>query len=264
MPKLSIITINLNNGAGLQKTMESVFAQTFKDYEYIIIDGGSTDGSKELIEKHQNKLVYGVSEKDEGVYHAMNKGIRKTRGEYLLFLNSGDIFHSIDSIQILLKDSVEDIIYGNIMVNSTAGNWLKEYPLDLTFEYFLHDTLPHPASIIKKALFDKLGLYNEQNKIVSDWEFYMKAIFLHKASYKYINSILVDFDFEGISSKMENASIIKEEKEIVLKKYYTGFPPENKRVVENNKSIKDNQISRLPKLLNRTFLYKLVKLIKLS
>ena len=90
MPELSIITINLNNCAGLQKTLDSVFAQTFTDYEYLVIDGGSTDGSAELIKKQENKFVYCVSEKDNGIYHAMNKGIRKATGDYLLFLNSGD------------------------------------------------------------------------------------------------------------------------------------------------------------------------------
>ncbi len=88
MLKLSIITINLNNLAGLQKTMQSVFEQTFTDYEYIVIDGGSTDGSKEYIEQHSDKLAYWVSEKDKGIYNAMNKGIIKAGGDYLLFLNS--------------------------------------------------------------------------------------------------------------------------------------------------------------------------------
>src|SRR5690242_21925905 len=88
--KLSIITVNFNNAAGLQRTMDSAFHQTFTDYEYVIIDGGSTDGSKDLIKNHANKLVYWVSEKDNGVYQAMNKGIVRAKGDYLLFLNSGD------------------------------------------------------------------------------------------------------------------------------------------------------------------------------
>ncbi|MDR2910496.1 MAG: glycosyltransferase [Bacteroidales bacterium] len=88
--KLSIITINLNNVAGLQKTIESVVKQTFTDYEYIVIDGGSTDGSADIIKQHANKITYWVSEPDKGIYNAMNKGIRVAKGEYCLFLNSGD------------------------------------------------------------------------------------------------------------------------------------------------------------------------------
>ncbi len=94
MPKLSIITINYNNRSGLQKSMQSVFAQSFTDYEYIIIDGGSTDGSKELIEENSGRLAYWVSESDNGIYHAMNKGILKAKGELLIFLNSGDFYVS--------------------------------------------------------------------------------------------------------------------------------------------------------------------------
>ena len=261
MPKLSIITVNLNNRSGLQKTMKSVFAQTFTDYEYIIIDGGSTDGSKELIEKYQNKLVYWVSEKDKGVYNAMNTGIRNARGDYLLFLNSGDWFYSNEATQTLVRNSTEDIIYGNIFVISKTGNWLKDYPLELKFEYFLNDTLPHPASIIKKALFERLGLYNENNKIVSDWEFFMKAIFLHGSSYKHIDSIIVNFDFEGISSKIENAKITQEEKEKVLRKYYSSSFLGNKKVVQNDEVTQKMTLSSLYKLLKKTRVYKFIKLV---
>ena len=90
MPKLSIITVNLNNCIGLQKTFDSLFEQIFKDFEQIVIDGGSTDGSRELIETNVDKISYWVSEKDSGIYNAMNKGIIKATGDYLLFLNSGD------------------------------------------------------------------------------------------------------------------------------------------------------------------------------
>ena len=102
---LSIITVNLNNLTGLQKTMQSVFEQTFTNYEYIIIDGGSTDGSKEWIAQHADKLAYWVSEKDGGVFNAQNKGIVKSKGEYLLFLNSGDYFYTVEAIGALIQNS---------------------------------------------------------------------------------------------------------------------------------------------------------------
>src|SRR5215213_3812369 len=95
MPQFSIISINLNNAEGLQKTFDSVFNQTFTDFEYIIIDGGSSDGSEEIIKENADKFSYWVSEKDDGIYDAMNKGIAKATGDYLLFLNSGD--HLLDS-----------------------------------------------------------------------------------------------------------------------------------------------------------------------
>ena len=90
--KLSIITVNLNNLEGLKKTYESVVCQTFTDYEWLVIDGGSTDGSREFIEEHQDKFAYWCSEPDKGIYNAMNKGIVRAKGEYLNFMNSGDYF----------------------------------------------------------------------------------------------------------------------------------------------------------------------------
>ena len=89
-PTLSIITVNLNNCDGLQKTIDSVVGQTFTDYEWIVIDGGSMDGSRELIEQYADCLAYWCSEPDNGIYNAMNKGISRATGEWLLFLNSGD------------------------------------------------------------------------------------------------------------------------------------------------------------------------------
>ena len=102
--KLSIITINYNNLAGLQKTMESVFSQTCKDFEYIVIDGASTDGSAEYIRAHADQLTYWVSEKDTGIYNAMNKGVRAAKGEYLLMLNSGDFLVDDRVIERILPE----------------------------------------------------------------------------------------------------------------------------------------------------------------
>jgi len=218
--------------------MNSVFNQTFIDFEYIILDGGSIDGSREYIQQFADRVSYWISEKDNGVYHAMNKGILKATGEYLIFLNSGDFFYSNDSIENLIKESVEDIIYGNILVETGEGNYLKTYPPQLTFQYFLEDTLPHPATLIKADLFKKLGLYNEDNKIVSDWELFMNAVCLHSASYRYINLTFTVFNFEGISSIPENQKNIKEEKDLILQRYYQAFLPDYKKAYEYKETLK--------------------------
>lgn len=123
MPKLSIITVNLNNREGLRKTIESVICQSFSDYEYIIIDGGSTDGSKELIELYQNKVTYWISETDKGIYNAMNKGIKTGKGDYCLFLNSGDWLVNSTVIEKEFSDSKQaDIIYGNTIFSKIDGS----------------------------------------------------------------------------------------------------------------------------------------------
>ena len=223
MPKLSIITINLNNVSGLQKTMESVFAQTFTDYEYIIIDGGSTDGSKEIIENNRNKFVYWVSEKDKGIYNAMNKGILKVKGEYILFLNSGDFFLNRESLNKLFSYSFnEDIVFWN-MKNNTTGTDIFYEP-KFRFSFFRHSTINHQSTIIKKILFDKYGMYNEELKIVADWEFFIKVIFLYNVTSRHLPVFVVQYDFEsGISKNPNLGKIMERERSMVLNRFFSGF-----------------------------------------
>ena len=219
--KLSIITINLNNYKGLQKTIQSVFAQSFTDYEYLIIDGGSTDGSKEYIEEQANKLIYWVSEKDNGVYNAMNKGIVKAKGEYLLFLNSGDYFFNNDVLKHLIENGHDaDIVYGNLMVIDQNSVTELKYPEKLSFKYLMAATLPHPASLIKKKLFKSIGIFFEDLRIVSDWAFFIIAIVKYNHSYKYVPIPITYFHLDGISTDKKNQKIIEEERAFILKKYF--------------------------------------------
>jgi len=113
-PKLSIITVNLNNAEGLRKTIESVVTQTFTDFEYIIIDGGSTDGSVEIIKLYADKITYWVSEPDKGIYNGMNKGIMVAKGEYCQFLNSGDWLVNENVLKEVFADV--DIVYGDLKI----------------------------------------------------------------------------------------------------------------------------------------------------
>ena len=132
MKKLSIITINRNNSAGLHKTIESVVSQTFTDYEYIIIDGASTDGSVDIIKQYANKITSWVSEPDKGIYNAMNKGILKATGEYLLFLNSGDSLHTYNVLnEIFRKEINSKIILGD--VNKIQINEISEIEKPLLY-----------------------------------------------------------------------------------------------------------------------------------
>jgi glycosyltransferase involved in cell wall biosynthesis len=260
MPKLSIITINLNNAEGLQKTMESVFAQTFTDYEYIIIDGGSTDGSVDEIKKYQNKLVYWVSEKDKGIYNAMNKGIIKASGDYVMFMNSGDYLHGDNTLnEIFEKSDGEDIIYGDAISLNDKDEVKRviTYPERLTFKHFLTKTIHHTSCIIKTDLFKKYGLYNEENKIVSDWEFFIKAICLYHVSYKYLNFAFSCFKDDGISSLPENRELKLAEKQKVFSRFFPAFIPDYKEQVEKDKKAMENvarlrlyQSSRMHKMVN--------------
>jgi glycosyltransferase involved in cell wall biosynthesis len=231
MYKLSIITINLNNCFNLKKTIESVFSQTFTDYEYIIIDGGSTDGSKELIEKYQNRFVYWISEKDNGIYNAMNKGIIKANGEYLLFLNSGDcLYNDLVLMQFFNKKSISDIIYGNVFWNPEISHHNGIFPDKLTFEYFKINSLPHQASFINKKLFEVVGLYDENYKIISDWLFFLLAIYRFNCSYEHRNQIITTCDTQGLSFEEDSWSKIVKEREEAVSKYFKAIAAEFERL----------------------------------
>ena len=244
----SIITINFNNLEGLKKTFDSVWSQTWKEFEYIVIDGGSNDGSVEYLEGNTN--IKWISEPDKGVYHAMNKGIHKAKGEYLIFLNSGDHFYNKQALEkhhALLKE--KDIIYFNLQVIDDDKTFVKEYPEVLSFSYFVKDTLPHPATFIKKEVFDRIGLYNEDLKIVSDWKWFMDAICKNNVTYKKIDATLSTFYLDGISSKTENRSIIFSEKQDVLKSEYAAYTQDLDDVIEQRKLINGLRQSRIIRIL---------------
>lgn len=231
MSKISIITINFNNLKGLQKTFESVVNQTNKDFEYIIIDGGSSDGGKEFLVQNSHKLTYWISEKDFGVYNAMNKGIKVAKGEYLLFLNSGDFLIDDSVIEKVIEkiDSRHSFYYGNLFYslnNIRTHIWIP--PAELTFSYFFLHSLPHPSSFIKRNLFEKYFLYNEEYKIVSDWEFFIYCICKKDETYQYLNINISDFDNSGISSTLNNLNLIQKEKEDVFNKHFKHFKDDYK------------------------------------
>lgn len=221
--KLSIITVNLNNRIGLQKTIDSVIAQTFKDFEWIVIDGGSTDGSKELIEQYADYFAYWVSEPDKGIYNAMNKGIKEAKAEYLQFLNSGDWLRDDNVLMDFVKSNFSvDIVDGDIHLIYDDREMDMSAPEKVDFDFFVHGTLWHPCAFIKKSLFDKYGCYNEEYRIISDWEFFMKSVVVHSATYAHFCRIVACFPVDGISAD-ENS----EEKKEGGKKSFSRIMPES-------------------------------------
>lgn len=210
--KFSIITINYNNKAGLRKTIESVVNQTCKDYEYIVIDGGSTDGSVDVIREYEYHIDYWISEPDKGIYNAMNKGILKAKGEYLNFMNSGDCFYNefvLDNSFSYLK---EDIVVGRLHRSGVTNTW-NYYDEEITMMLFFNGSLPHPASFIKRILFQD-SLYDENYKIVSDWKFFIEKLIFENCSFKNISVDVVLFDNTGISTT--NVELMEKERTQVL------------------------------------------------
>ena len=288
---LSIITINYNNAEGLRKTLASVSSQTYAEIEHIIIDGGSTDNSVEVIRKyaenqtkgerleakgaenskadsnsnstpiytnlHQSTppthIVRWISEKDTGIYNAMNKGIRMATGDYIQILNSGDILAAPDVTERMMAaleaqqakgeengkaDTPASTPYtlhstptdASRLENHPAifyGNMIKEYPdgrrvkdtcgggeyTPESFLYFYRGTLNHDCAYIRRDLFEKYGLYNEQMKICSDWEWYVRAIVLGGEKTSYTDIDVTVFDMMGVSeSGGKNRALIQQER----------------------------------------------------
>lgn len=261
-PKISIITINFNNVKGLDKTISSVVNQTFNDFEYVVIDGGSTDGSDEIIKKNSSKINYWVSEKDKGIYNAMNKGIVKATGEYILFLNSGDYF--VDNV-VLENISKElngvEFVSGNLEYYLSDNSlFTRVHPDKLTFSYLITKTISHPSTFIKREMFEKFGLYNETLKIVSDWEFFFKCLGLNGATYKSIDMTVTHFDMFGVSSS--NGDEVKAEKEFVLEKYLpTIFNNEMDSYIFNKFKEKDKRFKLLKKIEKNSFVRKGITVI---
>ena len=223
--KISIITINLNNRTGLEKTISSVFAQTYTDVEFIVIDGGSSDGSLELISQWSDRIAHWVSEKDKGVYDAMNKGIKHANGAYLLFLNSGDFFVNANILKSFIDGMKHkaDLVYGNLYVKSHEGLRVVVFPNQLRFSFVVQHSLPHPATLIKRSLFDAVGYYDANLKICSDWKFFMLALFQHNATYEHVDLIVAEYNFDGISSPPKNMPVILAEKDKVMRDFFAPF-----------------------------------------
>lgn len=247
---ISIITINYNDKVGLERTIKSVHSQTSESYEHIIIDGASTDGSEELIKKYKDNFSYWVSEPDKGIYNAMNKGIKASKGSYLLFLNSGDELREstvLEAVESELNGG-KDVYYGNLVFITDTVEQLEIYPDQLTFSFFYESSLPHPAAFIKRDLFDKVFYYNEDYKIVSDWEFFMVAICKEKASYKHIEKTISNFYADGISNDPKNKEKLNKERENCLTNHFAPFIADMKQLQFANKILKMNRFKMLAEL----------------
>ncbi len=220
---LTIVSINRNNEKGLEKTIQSVFSQTITDFEYIIVDGASTDGSVDVIRKYSGLFgprLKWISEPDQGIYNAMNKGIGMACGEYCQFLNSGDCLALDDVVEKMYK-AIEhaghpSILYGN-MLKIMPGGILRDKSFTghrITFLGFYNGTLNHSPTYIHRDLFDKYGLYDESLRIVSDWKWFLQAIIFGGEKPYYTDLDVTLFDMNGISEK--NKKLDKEEREKVL------------------------------------------------
>jgi glycosyltransferase involved in cell wall biosynthesis len=209
--KITIVTVNFNNVSEIEKTIQSVINQDYKNIEYIIIDGGSSDGSMDIVMKYENKIHHVVSEKDSGIYNAMNKGIQLAGGEYINFMNSGDTFTDNKVISnVFANCSTEDIIYGH--TNRIIKDKLisqKIHPSTLSYSYLIEKSINHQAMFVKSTWAKKLP-FDENYKMIADWDFLFRA-FHAGATAKCINIPVANFDITGFSNLDRKAGDVHEQ-----------------------------------------------------
>lgn len=217
--KISVITINYNGSIDLERTLRSVVFQKCEDFEYIVIDGGSTDGSLNIINQYKENIDVIISEKDNGVYEAMNKGISFATGDYCIFMNSGDYFYDEFVIENFIKTSpVEDIVSGVCCehVRNRSQLWYPPKENDLCLRWFYRHSLSHQATFIKTAIMKDL-MYDSKYRIVSDWKFFMEALLVRRSSYAWIDLKVCHYMDGGLSRNADKAFA---ERENVIKSLF--------------------------------------------
>ena len=210
-PKISIITVSYNSAKTIKDTIESILSQDYSNIEYIVIDGGSTDGTVDVVKKYADKINYFISEPDKGIYDGMNKGIKSATGDIIGILNSDDFYPNNYVISNVVKTFINqncDAAYGDLV-------YVKEYDTSQIARYWQageYSTssikngwmLPHPTFFVKKSIYDRFGLYNTELKSAADYEMILKLLYKQNLSVKYIPMILVNMRVGGAS----NSSLI--------------------------------------------------------
>ena len=215
---VSVITINYNNCRGLHQTILSVVHQEYQNFEFIVIDGVSTDGSLDVIKDYSENITFWVSEKDRGIYHAMNKGVAQAHGDYCLFMNSGDCFYDKDVLgRVVNSSAIEDIIVGKVSIDK-YDHIISPPPLNgLTLYHLYSGAIPHQGAFIKTVLLRKYP-YDENLKISSDWKFFVQTLILDNCSIRYLDIFVSRYDMNGVSSS--NPELMRKEKDEILNKLF--------------------------------------------
>lgn len=206
--KVSIVTITYNSEKTLKDTIESVISQTYKEIEYIIVDGNSSDKTIEIVNSYRDKISKFISEKDNGIYDAMNKGIRLARGDIVGILNSDDIYfdkYVIENVVKKFKQSGVDSIYGDLYyveendLNKVVRYWKSSAFREGSFAKGWHP--PHPTFFVKREVYEKYGLFDFEMKVSADFELMLKFLEKYRISTTYLPKVLVRMRTGGESNK---------------------------------------------------------------
>lgn len=211
--KVSIITATYNNAATIDSCLKSVNKQTWSDIEHIIVDGASTDDTLNMLNASPNRVTKIVSEPDNGIYEAINKGIQLASGDIIGILNADDVFinqHAVEKIVHTFVDKGTDCVYGNLVFTNKKGKivrvWRSKPFISGLFEKSW--TPAHPTFYCKKQMYEKYGLYKTDYRIAADVELMLRFITIHKIKYHYLNEFLVNMRHGGVSTRGPRSTIV--------------------------------------------------------
>lgn len=234
-PIISIITACFNAEKTIEQTIQSVLSQSYNNIEYIIVDGASTDGTMEIVEKYKDRINIIISEPDEGIYNAFNKGLKASNGTYVMYINSDDKLLSEDSIKFLVDGifnfNYPVMIYGDIYLKNQISGFVKRINGSVTIEDLKKGKFPpHPATLIKKEVMLKFHGFNEKFKIAADTELIIKIMLAYPDSIVYIPKVITEFSTGGISTNSKNRELMNTENNEILCSYFQI----KKQLVKNN------------------------------
>src|SRR5258708_10418679 len=235
---ITVITVCKNAEDTIEETIKSVLNQTYENIEYIIIDGKSTDKTLFLINKYKRKISYIKSEKDNGIYHAMNKGIKAANGSILFFLNANDTLynkHVVKKVIDTFLNTDVDIVYGDVLMKSYKSRkpLYRNYQ-KFTKSFLYYDHLPHQSTAYKKTLFIKYGDYKNTYKILADYDWSLRVILKSNVKLLYIATPISICSIGGISTDQQHIELSRKEANLIRKKYFTLYERIFYRVNINN------------------------------
>lgn len=220
--KVSIITVCLNSKNYIEESIRSVLGQSYGDIDYVLIDGASSDGTLEIIDRYKEHISTIISEQDTGIYNAMNKGINLSRGDIIFFLNSDDKLidnHVIsDVVGLFVKNDI-DLLCGDILYKKNSKSIIIKGHAEITRQKMAASTLPHQAVFARKSLFDTVGLFDEKLPIVADYDWLLRALLGNHCNYYYYARKISLFSAEGISNQVNFES----ERRSAMKKYFSTW-----------------------------------------
>jgi len=249
---ISIITINYNNLNGLLRTINSVIAQTWRKFEWIVIDGGSTDGSRELIDKYKEYFSFSCSEPDRGIYNAMNKGIRHASGSYLLFINSGDELYDNNVLTSFVQNMyAEDIVYGDCCFVDGISQNIVKYKEDLSLFDLFYTNISHQSTFISRVLFEIEG-YDETFRLAADYKMWLKWMMQGK-KFRHHHSVVSRFYADGATFKYLELGKIERERSIkeTMPSYIISSLKDHESLLLDYTILNNWASRRLPKILKR-------------